>query len=445
MRSLLKRFVNKLLCGMGPKMTKRFMHAALYMMSTIRKNPATFAYKIHNGLDVDNFLPQKNIDLENGCEMQELLKATTKKRIRIVYPSGTSWSCIGTLYNELIKDERYQVYVITENHPTYLKIMQNQGCTFITLDKYDVKVDKPDVLVLTSYSYTDPSLRFEGVHKYVGKIISLFPNVIINEPGMEEHWRWVRNAYNLIDPDYYLFDSLPFIHSKGYIEPQKALNYGNPLFDELYEKMVVLKSGDDYYSKLKGKKTFLWATDHGLNEYRPIDALSIDLYIKEIFAFFDKHTEYGLIIRLHPYLKREIVDSDAFWTVSDFKRIKDYCDNSPNIIWDEYPEYAAAFLASDALLVDVNCGFTLSYLCTGKPICRLLRNDMDVKLIHPEFKDSYYYAKDFSECEAFINDVLNGNDPKKQLREKTFLSSVKNFDGKNGERIKSFIDDIAFS
>lgn len=442
MRARIKKWVNRFLTA-RPSRTKRFVKMALYILKTIRTTPETYAYHIHQKMDVDSFLPKDQELLPTGVPMSDLLVPTDKKRVRIVYPSGTSWSCIGTLYEALLRDERYQVYVITENYPNYLRVMANKGCSFINLDNYDLREDKPDVLILTSYSYTDPRLRLADIHQYAGKVLALFPNVVINEADMEEHWRWVRNAYAVVNPDYYLFDCLPHKFSEGYIPAEKAVRMGCPIFDELYEK---LQKTDEHpaYAKLKGKRTFLWATDHGLNETHPIEGLAIDVYIKDMFAYFSVHPECGLILRLHPYLKREILESGAFWTENDFRKLKEYCDNSPNIVWDEVPDYSYAFLASDAMLVDMNCGFLISYLCTGKPICRLMRDDMEVHSIHPEMMDVFSYAKCFADCERFIADVVSGIDEKADLRQHAFKESVLHFDGGNGQRVKDFVDSLLF-
>lgn len=442
MRARIKKWIDKVVTS-RPSRTKRFMQLALHIQNTIRTTPGTYAHTLHGRLCVDAFLPQDRSDLPVGVPMSALLAPTDKKRVRIVYPSGTSWSCIGTLYEALRRDERYQVYVITENYPNYLRVMADKGCDFINLDNYDVREDKPDVLILTSYSFTDPRLRLPDIHDYVGKVLALFPNVVINETDMDEHWRWVRNAYAQVNPDYYLFDCLPYTFSDGYIPAEKAVRMGCPIFDELYEKMQKTDT-HPAYAKLEGKKTFLWATDHGLNETHAVEALAIDLYIKDMFAYFSAHPEYGLIIRLHPYLKREILESGAFWTENDFRKLKAYCDSSPNIVWDEVPDYSYAFLASDAMLVDMNCGFLISYLCTGKPICRLMRNDMEVHSIHPELMDAFSYADHFDACRCFIEDVAAGMDEKAALRQKVFEESVLHFDGGNGQRIKEFVDHLMF-
>ena len=364
-----------------------------------------------------------------------------KIKIRIVYPSGTSWNCIGSVYDEFIEDDRYHVCVLTENFPKYIDAMKKKKIKYIPLDEYDLKIDRPDVLLMTSYSSTPQELNFKGSRQYVNRVISLFPNIVINEDSLDLHWKYVNTAYQYLTPDIFLFDSLPYKFSKGYIDEKKAVKMGNPQFDELYQKMNM--ETKDSWEKLNGKKVFLWATDHGVQEYYPIEAFSVDRYINFFFNYFTKHNDIGLIVRFHPYLLRELMNDGVFWSYSDYEKVKDFCKHSNNIVWDDSPDFCSAYKRSDAMFVDVNCGLTVSYLCTGKPICRLVRNDMQTKLIHPELKDAYYYANDIKQCIDFINMVEEDCfDPKREVRAKVFTESVLHYDGCNGVRIKEYIDGL---
>ncbi len=423
----------------------RLLKIGKYTCESVRKTEGSFAYDLQRRMDPNLFLPpEPPVVGEKQKHMADLAAKKGKTRVPLLYPSGTSWSLMGTVYDALCADDRYEVCVVVENYPKYIAIMLQHDCDYITLDEYDIKEDRPDVFVVTTYSSTSPRLNFEGVTEYAGHILSLFPNVVINEPDMDEHWDFVNRAYSHITPETFLFDSLPYEYSKGYVPETRVKHMGCPLFDELYEKMQAPVSYEGEWAKLEGKKVFLWGTDHGINEYHSINALSFDLYLADMFAFFAARPELGLIIRLHPFLLREIRENGAIWSESDYERVRAYCRRSPNIVWDDTPDYAQAFNISDAMMIDVNCGFTISYLCTGKPICRLTRGEGEAALIHPELKDCYDYAKSFADCERFMNGVAAGSDPLKEKREAAFKRAILHFDGKNGLRVKEHIDHICF-
>lgn len=441
--SFAKKMISGLIRCSNKNFRKNILKTAIYIANSVRESPGSYTYEIHQRMSVCNILPSiVDSTLDNELTFECISELSRKIKIRIVYPSGTAWNCIGTVYDELLRDDRYQVVIITEDYPAYIRVMKDKGCQFIRLENYDIKIDKPDILVLTSYSFTCSKLNFPSIRKYVKIIISLFPNIVINEFDMEQHWKFVYNAYEFCEPDYYLFDSLVFNNCGRYIDKKKAIHLGNPQFDELFYNLNEADSDYPMWDKLQGKKVFLWAMDHGLNEYYPIDAISLDLYIKDIFLYFKEHQDIGLIIRPHPYLIREMQQSRIFWNEIDFQKIIDFCKNSPNIVWDNSSDYCLAFKKCDAMMVDVNCSFIISFLVTGKPICRVLRNDIKVGLIHPELKECYYYCNNFDECKKFIESVIEGKDPLYDRRKKAFHNSIMHFDGRNGIRIKNFFDKI---
>ncbi len=437
--SLTKKIINLVIKFSGKGGKKNILRTALYAADAVRKTPGSYTYDVHQRMNIDNILPAKAINrLEKECTLSDIIQDNKKIKIRIFFPAA--WSNIGTVYEELCKDSRYQVIVITEDYPNFIHVMEEKNCDFIRLNNYDITIDKPDILILTSYSATSPKLNFPGIRDYVKLVISLFPLVVINHPNMDQNWKFVYNAYEFCKPDYYLFESLVYDNCENYIDKDKAVHMGSPKFDELYYKLQKTDDRNPMWDKLQGKKVFLLATDHGLNEYYPIDAFSMDFYLKDIFSYFADHPEAGLIFRPHPYLIREMRQSGCFWSDDDIKKLINYCENSSNIVWDETADYCSAFVRCDAMLVDANCGFTVTFLATGKPICRLLRQDIEVNLIHPELKDYYYYSKNFSDCRQFIENIIQGKDPLADCRQEAFRVCVKNFDGQNGNRIKNFID-----
>ena len=50
---------------------------------------------------------------DDGC-VDNILKV--KRKIRIVYPSGTSWNSIGSIYDEFSDDNKFETVVLVENY-----------------------------------------------------------------------------------------------------------------------------------------------------------------------------------------------------------------------------------------------------------------------------------------------------------------------------------------
>lgn len=407
-----------------------------FCRKVICENKETFAGQIHERMKLYNLLPESSSD---GVIDNNTIVATDKIKVRIVYPSGCSWNNIHTLYSAFMEDERFQTYVLVRKEIRFINIMKKVGCSYIILDDYDLRVDRPDILIVTSYSSSDPEISFPQCRFFVKKIYSVFPNAVMNEKDDEIHWKYVSNAYKYLNPDYYIVDPLPYNSLIKYIPSEKLIKLGNPQFDEIYNEVGKNHSIPKNWDKLRGKKVFLWATDHGINESYPKNGFTIDLYLGKMIRYFSEHEELGLIFRPHPEFIREMLHGGHFWTNDDIQCIKDYMFTSPNMIWDDTYDYCCAYDICDALIVDINCSITVTFLTTGKPICRLKRYDIEEWLISPELYDSYYYANNMDECVEFINNICVGIDPKKELRKSAFKKAILYFDGCNGQRIKKYI------
>lgn len=433
MKTLLKHIVNCISSLQKGKYAGKMIGLLDFCRQTICSNKRTFAGQIHERMDLNNILPPKA--LLNCASIED----TNKIKVRIVYPSGDSWNNIHTLYEAFVNDERFQTYILVERRERFINILNNANAKYVFFDQYDLKLDKPDILIPTYYSSADKFLSFPDCHKYVKRIIASIPNAVMNEENTDIHWSYVNNAYHYLNPDVYLVSPLVYNGLKGYVEDSKLVKMGNPQFDEIFREVGRCHPIPNSWEKLKGKKVFLWATDHGINESYAKNGFTIDLYLADMFKYFSSHPELGLIFRPHPQFMHEIIKGGHFWSQYDIQQIVDFINSTPNIIWDNTPDFCCAYDTCSALIVDANCSITCTFLTTGKPICRLLRYDIKEWLISPELHDCYYYAKGFHECEDFINMIVRGEDVKESLRTEAMAKSILNFDGKNGERMKDYI------
>lgn len=90
----------------------------------------------------------------------------------------------------------------------------------------------------------------------------------------------------------------------------------------------------------------------------------------------------------------------------------------------ELGEYVGLFKYSDAMIHD-SCSFIVEYMFTGKPVMFLERQPQTAEqLMLGEFGyrayQNHYHGKDEEQIEAFINDIILGNDPKKKERKKYY-------------------------
>ncbi len=406
-----------------------------FCRNVICSNPKTFAGKLHERMKLTNILPESSFE-----EMS--LPATDKIKVRIMYPAGCSWNNIQTLYEAFCDDPKFQTIVVVENYPRFISIMEKVGCNYITLDTYDVKKDFPDIFVASYYSSSNPEINFPNVHNYVRILFAAIPNVVMNEKDNDIHWSFIRRAYKYMSPDYFLCERPVYNSLKDYVPSEKLIELGNPQYDEIFREVGKHHDIPETWNKLKGKKIFLWATDHGINESGPTNGFTIDLYIASMFDYFKKHQDKALIFRPHPEFVREMQYTGHFWSPADVQKIKDYCASTPNVVWDDTHDYCYAFDMCDAFIVDLNCSITCAALTTGKPICRLKRTDLQEWQISPELEDCYYYAKGMEQIILFMDLVSEGRDKKQEQRNLGIERSILHFDGLNGKRMKKTIEEL---
>lgn len=438
MKPILKFFVVLISSAFGGRYAGKLIGMFDFCRQVVCNNKRTFAGKIHERMDLSNMLPNPI-----GLHSYHSIEPTTKIKVRILYPAGCSWNNIHTLYDAFVADDRYQTYVIVENYPRFINIMNKVGCKYITLDNYDIKQDRPDIFIASYYSSSNPEINFPGVHEFVGSMFAAIPNVVMNEKDNNIHWDYISNAYKYMEPDFYLCERPVFNSLKDYISEGKLVEVGNPQYDEIFREVGRNHPIPQAWEKLNGKKIFLWATDHGINESYPANGFTVDLYLGEMLRYFAEHEDLGLIFRPHPEFIREMLLKGHFWNEADVAKFKDYCNSTSNVVWDDTHDYCCAFDLCDAFIVDLNCSITCAALTTGKPICRLQRTDIFEWEISHELHDCYYYARGFDELQQFINIVIENNDCKIKSREDGVKKSILHFDGQNGERMKFVITELA--
>lgn len=404
-----------------------------YCRTVVCDNMNTYAGQIHYRMSLSRIIP------DQSAAASKEIEATDKIKVRILYPAGDSWNNIHTLYEAFVRDMTCQTVVIVPNEPKYLEIMENVHCRYIDMDHYDVRIDMPDIFIATYYSSADDSISFPGCRDYIGRVFAAIPNAVMNEKNRDIHWKYVYNAYKYLDPDYYIVDRLLFNGLKGYVPEGKLIEMGNPQFDEIFNELGKERPVPDSWKKLKDKKVFLWATDHGINESYPTNGFTVDLYLGDMLRYFSDHTDVALIFRPHPQFIREMLQGGHFWNMNDILHLKEFCEKSANIVWDDSFDFCRAYDTCDAIMVDLNCSITCSALTTGKPICRLKRYDIDEWMISPELTDCYYYAASFDECVKFIDMIKQGHDEKALKRVDGLSKAILHFDGQNGSRMKKFI------
>lgn len=391
----------------------------------------------------------ENKTFKEKLQIESILPAIRKdkKRVRIVFWGGPYlWNAMASVGTAFAQDDHYDVKVILHGkgweEEKKARVIAD-GITPVFMDEYFAELDQPDILIIFPGSNMKPFVRpeFKKVLDFSKMVIAVPFTLIRTQPEkIESFMKRFTDNYAGEKTDYFVIDRVLHneIEKSMNLDSGKAVLIGNPKFDELYNTVNGIKEVEfpDSWKKLEKKRVLLWTTDHVYTSPN----VTFDLYVKTILEYFSHHQELGLIFRPHPIYIVELL-GNGIWNERDMKVLHEFFDSSDNLIWDEEPEYALAYKRADAVLSDMNCGICVSSLVLDKPIGILHRFDENECIpAHPEIIEKHYNISGLEECTEFLDMFAQEQDPGNEMRKCAINEYIAHYDGKNGERIKQFIE-----
>lgn len=379
-----------------------------------------------------------NFKINNILNIKDASNKNKKIKIRILSFSELTWNSIKSICMACNEDINIDFVLVTssKNISDELKAeLKKENIKFVNLDEYKIENDLPDIMVI-NHPY-DIFSEIKDCRKYCKLIVVASMQLVRYSSDWSSFWNQQAAGFGRFYPDCFIFDSLLYndIKSAGY-STENIYEMGNAKFDGIYE-CSLKRVHPENWEKIKGKKVILWTTDHGVHDGKVTRDVTFDLYSKKLFQYAREHENIGFIFRPHKALINELL-SAGLWTKDDFEFLKEYCNSSKNIVYDENLTYNIAYSIADGIITDAYCGIICSALPLLKPMCFLYRSKGDVPL-HKELSYCNYAATNWDELEGFINIVIENKDFKLELREQTAKMCIKNFDGKNGWRIKELL------
>lgn len=366
-------------------------------------------------------------------------------KIRLLVGGQCCWNTVLCLAKAIQEDEKYDFLAISSgwDSPLDNAWLEEHRIPYIKSKDYCPEDDKPDILFLfNTGDNVSPIFRMAACSKNV----IVLPVAIFMGGISKSSLRSTVLGFSNIKPDYYLLDKYMYRVFRDEHIDGKIVELGNPKFDDIFYSQKKHYKYPKGWDKLKGKKTFLWAPDHGIypND-KIIDAITIDKYAKGIFELFAQRDDIALIFRPHRDLMAELLNM-GYWNENDLDLFENYCEKSSNIIYDMNASYNESYYFCDAILVDPYCGMVLSALPLDKPICLLYRDNKRATMKDEDtyfgLEESYYSACDIEEVHMFINMVVGEKDPLHERRMLACEKYISHYDGLNSQRILGFIDEL---
>lgn len=197
------------------------------------------------------------------------------------------------------------------------------------------------------------------------------------------------------------------------------------------------RPNDVWKDKSARKKRIIWAPHHTIE---PVGIIYYSCFLKYQDFMLSMAQKYSgsieMIFKPHPLLRNKL---NALWGEDKTNEYYARWRQGENTDYND-GEYVDLFLTSDAMIHD-SASFTVEYLYVNKPVLRTL-NGEDLTDQFNQFGlaclKNHYLAYDETEIEAFIQNVISGQDPMKESRT-SFLKGTLIPHGSPSEFI---IDDI---
>lgn len=320
---------------------------------------------------------------------------------------------------------------------------KSTGLRYVTADAYDIADDRPDIMIFNFAHAPAPYIAvggYEKINENCGYVAVLPYSTVMMDNGEGGNTVTYRKVLSPLRYDSLIVSKPLYKHMADNYHDVVCMP--NPKFDQIYRKLVNAEIGSEAkHEKLKDRRGVLWASDHHMTRHEGMGINNcIDRYFSDICRYFEDHRNMALIFRPFVVLIQELLEHNV-WSEDDCKSIRRYFDDSPNMIWDDSPDYSWAYAASDAILTDSGSGIIYSYLPTKMPIMLLFRNRYVDCDYNKELTKHYYKAYEWSDVKDFIEMVARSEDPLYDARMRTVEEFIPDFDGRCGERIGRYIID----
>lgn len=372
--------------------------------------------------------------------------SSDKIKVRILHQQATMWNAISSVYEQFATDNKYDVLIILTGSSYNLcaqkEQMQKIGAKYIKACDYSFPVDKPDILLIyNAWVWNSFPTNLWAARDNTRMIVEIPLETRVNISTLEQAYK---NLYmNEIKPDACIVDQYLYNLFNAFDKKYQYTLLGHPKTDVIIQRKNSKFDLPLGWDKLKGKKTLVFVTDHGITMDGVYQDCAFDIYAKDIFSYFLEHDEYNLIFRPHDSCINDLLHS--FWSFADYEYLKKMIEKSPNIVWDTTDDFTMAYSKADAVISDLNCDLTASAILLNKPVAVLHRNDIETKAYSPEITDHYTNIHSRDDLMNFLlNEFVMGKDSLKEERNKNIKNVVCSYDGKNGKRIKKYIEDIYF-
>lgn len=344
-----------------------------------------------------------------------------KPRIKVLFVVGWLgfWKS-QLLYEAMLKHPRFEPIILvapgssgdqTDAVAAYFKEKNISYYRAYANKPFSIKETiNPDIIF---YPQTYPDLFEEDIY-YKKNLYALFCYVNYGLRGVDI--QDIRNTFllNIVWQNYFeneitLKGSAKLMFNKG----KNGIITGLPFQNEYLQPKENISN--PWKPQPKSKKKVIWAPHHTIYQGQKIEYATFFLYadvMKELAKKYANEVQWAF--KPHPILYTKLC---SVWGSKKTDEYYDFWRSKDNAQLEE-GQYLGLFMHSDAMIHD--CGsFTIEYQYSGAPALYLIRdesNQNDFNEFHRHAYDIHYKGRSAEDIELFIQNVINGVDPKLQER-----------------------------
>lgn len=381
-----------------------------------------------------------------------------KRRINVVFVCHRPnvWGSLKTLYEECIKDDRFNVTIIAvpckkqlPNLGFFHEVYESEGaeefymnfkCNVINgydyLNKKWVNLKKlnPDYIFFqTPYNITRPKqYSTRVVSKYTKILYVHYAANFIGAGILEESYPldFIKDVYTIFLQDLNDQHLITDYLNRNKLKVRTLLT-GFPRYDEV-DSLKGIDSNNWNLSRDEKVKRVIWTPRWSTNEGN----CHFFEYKDFLIEYAKEHCNFDFIFRPHPQAFLEWNATGELPEDEAEKYKKEYSD-CKNAKIDNQKEYLTTFYSSDFMITDIS-SIVAEYFLTGKPIIYCHKkdcfNDFSRKL-----SEGFYWVRNQKELEDRINNLMAGIDPLEEVRKKLIQENFYINPRKAGKQIKEYM------
>lgn len=393
---------------------------------------------------------------KENIELRLKIKKLAGEKINVVFVCHRPavWGSLKTVYEAMKNDSDFNVKIVTIPNKKQLpkiglchEIFESegaedfwkgddviQGYNYETGQWLDLRKLKPD------YIFFQRPYNIEYTPKYQSSEVVKYARICYVEYGYNTN---KEIALECIPADFMKNVSLFFLQNTT--EDEWYKEYFTNINNQFTKTYITGFPRFDFLDRYQNSKSNIWKNSHD-NRFRIVwtPRWSTEENNCHFFKYKDKLFSYckqnenaiDFVFRPHPQAFTNFLSTKEM-NEKDIEELKISYNNSKNMTLDTSKDYLNTFYSSDCLISDYS-SLVAEYFLTGKPVIYCYNKDAKYNIEGEIFK-GFYIVENYDELISVLENLRNGIDELKSIREEIIKNSFKQTKDGAGVMIKNII------